>query len=361
MINHLSRGGALLLLSILLTGCATLAYYGQAVRGQLELVYERRPLDEVLADPATTPAVRHKIEIARAAREFASTGLALPDNRSYRGYADLGREFVVWNVFAAPPLALEAVPSCFPIAGCLDYRGYFSARAALRHAARRRRQGYEVYVGGVAAYSTLGWFADPILSTMLTWDDMRLVKILFHELAHQRLYVPGDTAFNESFATAVADAGWARWVAAGNPVTAADRAREQRDEALTALLVRYRGRLEQLYASALPPHEKLARKRATFAALAAEYAGLRERWGGVSEYDEWMAQDMNNAKLAAIATYHDHVPAFQRLLGFAGGDLPQFYALAGHVAALDDAARAACLETLAQATDILPACAAPAR
>lgn len=361
MLRFLVRIGAALCLLFLLGGCATLAYYGQAARGQLELLKARRPLDAVLADGATPAAIRGKLELAREARHFASLELGLPDNRSYRGYADIGRDYVVWNVFATPPLGLEPVQSCFPIAGCVDYRGYFSREAALRHADGLRARGYDVYVGGVAAYSTLGWFADPVLNSMLAWDDLRLVKIIFHELAHQLLYVRGDTAFNEGFATAVAEIGWDRFEATRAPASTAERAREAREHELTALLVAYRERLERIYAGPDDEATKQRLKAETFAALDTDFARLRTRWGGTTEYDAWMTQDMNNAKLAAVGTYQDRVPAFTAMLEIADGDLPRFYGIARRVAALDHDARAACLDALTEAPAAPPPCVIAAR
>jgi len=337
------RRVALAAATIVLAGCSTLGYYGQAVRGQAEILLGRRSLASVLSDPDTPPALHAKLVLARDARAFAASRLALPDNASYRRYTDLGRPFVVWNVFAAPALSLEPVASCFPIVGCLDYRGYFREASARRHARELAAAGNDVYVGGVAAYSTLGWFADPLLNTMLVWDDRRLVKTLFHELAHQRVYVADDTAFNESFAMAVADLGWARWQAEqGGPVE--DDVDTQREAQLVALLIEHRDALGALYRRTdLTQARKLELKRAGFAALAADYAALRAQWQGDTSYDEWMNVDMNNAKLASIATYHGFVPGFLALFELAGGDFARFYARVEALGRLDAATRAHCL------------------
>lgn len=336
----------LLLALALLGGCTTLGYYGQAARGQLELLAARRPVAEVLADPAVPAEIRRKLALALAAREFASRTLRLPDNASYRSYADLQREYVVWNVFAAPPLSLEPVESCFPIAGCLAYRGYFSAAAAGAHAAGLREQGYDVFQGGVAAYSSLGWFDDPVLNTMLAWEDARIVKMIFHELAHQLLYVRDDTVFNESFATAVAEHGYRLWLAAGGGAGPAETLHERREAALIELLVAYRDRLQAVYAGAAPVPAKLAEKHALFAALAADYAALKARWRGDPHFDHWMLTDLNNAKLASIATYHDHVPAFMAILRAAHEDLAEFHARVRRLARLEQPARDACLRAV---------------
>lgn len=334
----------------MLSGCATLGYYGQAARGQVEILLGRRPLAEVIADPASPPELRRKLALAREARAFAVRELALPDNASYLRYTDLGRPFVVWNVFAAPPLSLEPRQTCFPIVGCLSYRGYFRETKARAHAARLAAKGDDVFVGGVAAYSTLGWFADPLLNTMLVWDDRRLVKTLFHELAHQRVYFPDDTTFNESFAMAVADLGYARWRAARGENFEADR-EERRDEALIDLLIRHRDTLQALYARPdLDDAEKLARKQAQFALLAADYATLRASWQGDTSYDRWMSEDMNNAKLASIATYHALVPGFLALFEQCGQSYAEFYRRVEAMKRDSKEARARALEALATTT-----------
>lgn len=333
-------------LLVTLTGCSALNFYGQAVRGQVELLSARRPLAMVIADPTTPPAIQTKLRVAAAARTFASAVLALPANASYTTYADLHREYVVWNVFAAPVYSLELHRSCYLIVGCLTYRGYFSKADAKAYAAALRQQGLEVFVGGVAAYSTLGWFNDPIPSTMLKRTTAELVKTVFHELAHQLIYVPDDATFNESFATSVADLGFVRW-RAQDPVAQSVIDDTRDDAPLIALLLDTRARLETLYASALPPAGKEARKRLLFAELNTAYLVLKARWGGATTYDRWMTGDMNNAKLASVATYHDYVPAFIALFHRAGDDFSRFYASVRDLAKLPPAARKACLDAVA--------------
>ncbi|MGD9602446.1 MAG: aminopeptidase [Gammaproteobacteria bacterium] len=336
----------LLLAAIGLGGCASLEYYGQAVRGHWGVMAARRPIADVLADPATPAPLRHKLALARAARDFASDQLTLPRNASYTVYTALDRRYVVWNVFAAPRLSLELKESCFLVVGCLGYRGYFSEPAARSAAAALRRDGYDVYVGGVAAYSTLGWFADPLLSSMLHWEDAVLVKTLFHELAHQRLYVPDDATFNESFATAVAEAGYARWreetaEGAGLP------AHVSRDAEFIALVMRHRQALAALYESPGPATEKLAAKAVQLARLREEFAALGANWPDRADYARWLARDLNNAKLASVGTYHTHVPGFTALLVRRDGDFPRFFAAVDRLADLPRASRDACLEALA--------------
>ncbi|MGH8598536.1 MAG: aminopeptidase [Gammaproteobacteria bacterium] len=338
LISWLSKvGSAALILG--LVGCASLQFYGQAIYGHFELQAARRPLSVVLNDPTTSPALRRKLSIAQAARQFASAGLGLPEN-GYRHYSDLGRPFVVWNVFAAPALSLELQHSCFLVVGCLDYRGYFSAAAAEGYARLLRTRGYDVFVGGVAAYSTLGWFNDPVLNTMVRWSDAVLVKTIFHELAHQQVYLNGDSTFNESFATAIAEYGLKRWQAE-DPIARDIVDDTVHDREFVALLQRYRAALERLYASTATIAEKTARKTEILNALTRDYQQRKAQWGKVARYDAWMSSDLNNAKLGSIATYHDYVDAFTALLRCENENLFRFYAVVRELTKLSPTARQA--------------------
>jgi predicted aminopeptidase len=341
---------AVLAAAALLGGCATLGYYTQAIGGQLEVIADNRDIDEVLADPATPAETRRKLALVRDARTFAVTDLGLPDNRSYRRYRDLGRQFVVWNVFVAPEFSTTAREWCFPVVGCVSYRGYFTQARADEFAAGERGAGNDVYVGGVAAYSTLGWFSDPVLNTVLTRSDTDLVGLLFHELAHQLLYVKDDSAFNESFATVIELEGVRRWVARDRDDAGfADyRARLQRRDEFVALVLATRGELDRLYATDLDADAKRARKVAALTAMQDEYGKLKQRWGGYTGFDAWFAKDVNNAKLAAVGTYYRHVAPLQRLLAEKQGNLPAFYAAVRDLAALTKEERAARLKELAQ-------------
>lgn len=316
-----------LLLPLLLGGCATLGYYSQAIRGHVDLLARARPVDAVLRDPATPPELRTRLEQVKAARDFASRELGLPDNDSYRRYADLGRPYAVWNMFAAPELSLQPRQWCFLIVGCVTYRGYFAREHAERDAARQRERGDDVYIGGVVAYSTLGSTADPLLNTMLHRGVVETVAVVFHELAHQRIYVRDDTAFNESFAVTVEEEGVRRWLARPGQEPERERMRVNRErrQAFTALLLRYREKLERLYRSDLPDGDKRTGKQRLFAELRTDYAALRKSWGGDDRYDRWMNTDLNNAKLAAVGTYHRYTPAFRLLLARRNGDLEKFY------------------------------------
>jgi predicted aminopeptidase len=340
---------AVALASLLMAGgCASISYYAQSIHGHFAMMHAARPINEVVADPATSEAVRQRLERAREMRAFASRELGLPDNRSYTAYADLKRPFVVWNVFATPELSLTLKQWCYPVAGCAGYRGYFDRAAAERAADDLRRQGYEVNVAGVPAYSTLGWFADPLLNTFIGGTEGQLAGMVFHELAHQVVYVGGDTTFNESFATAVEREGVRRWLAAhGDDATrrAYFEFAERRREFLE-LLRGYRSQLESVYSSDLADDAKRMHKQQLFAALLADYGKLKQRWGGFAGYDRFFGGGLTNAHLAAVGAYNDLVPAFDALLAQAGGDFAAFHGEVKRLAALPKAQREASLRGL---------------
>lgn len=321
-------------------GCTSVGYYAKAAHGHLAMLAAARPIDDWLADPQTPPPLKQRLERARAIRAFASAELGLPANRSYTAYADLQRPAVVWNVFATPELSLQLKTWCYPLFGCAGYRGYFDRRDAQRLADELRAQHYDVNVAPVPAYSTLGWMdwlgGDPLLNTFIGYPDGELARMIFHELAHQVVYVKDDTVFNESFATAVERAGVRRWLAAhGSDAQRAEYARfEARRADFVALLLAYRRRLEDAYARD-DEQSKRARKRALLAELKRDYEQTKQqRWDGWSGYDRFFAQDLGNAHLAAVGAYNDLVPAFEALLAAQGGSLPMFYAAVKRLAAL---------------------------
>jgi predicted aminopeptidase len=329
----------LLPLLVLLSGCSSLGYYAQLAGGQWQLLRARQPVAQVLADPGQPVELRRRLQQAQDARAFASRQLALPDNRSYRLYADLGRPYVVWNLFATPEFSLAARTHCFPIAGCVAYRGYFDEQRARGAAALLRGEGLDTEVAGVPAYSTLGWFDDPLLAGMLAWNDQRLAGLIFHELAHQRLYRAGDTAFNESYARFVEEEGLRQWRRArGLPPPPAHLER-QRDQ-FVALVMASRARLERLYARPLAAEAMRAAKQAEFQRLRGEYAALRDGpWQGDGRYDAWFARPLNNARLLPFGLYEQWVPAFAALFAEAGGDWPRFHAAVAELARHDAAER----------------------
>ena len=323
----------------LLPACSTLDYYGQLAGGQLAVLQAREPISTVLADPARDPQLRQRLAVLLQAREFASRHLHLPDNQSYRLYADIQRPYVVWNLFVTPPYALEPQLNCFPIAGCVAYRGYYSEARARGAAALQQQAGMDVWVAGVEAYSTLGWFDDPLLSSMLQRDDNQLAALIFHELAHQQLYLPGDTAFNESFASFVEQQGLQDWLASRGLPPANARRTCQRQQ-FSALVLASRERLQQLYASGRPVAELEQGKQAEFARLREDYRQLRDRqWQGEGLFDAWIAAPLNNAKLLPFGLYEQWVGAFAALYRQAGQSWPRFYRLAAQLAELPAAAR----------------------
>lgn len=336
-----------------LAGCAQVGYLAQSVGGHLSLVAAARPVDAWLADPATPETLRRRLQLSQRMRDFAVSELQLPDNASYRRYADLRRSAAVWNVVAAPELSLALQTWCYPVVGCVSYRGYFDAAEAEQAAVPLREAGMEVQVYGVPAYSTLGkvpgdYFADPLLSTFLNYPEGDLARLIFHELAHQVAYAPGDTVFNESFATAVERLGGERWLARhATEDSRAELARaDARRQDFRALTQRTRDGLDALFRSALPDAEKRAGKIRLMAEMRAEHASLKAGpWAGFTGYDGWFAR-ANNASLGLVAAYNAQVPQFERLFACEGGDFKRFYAEVRRMAALPMAQRQSALAAL---------------
>jgi predicted aminopeptidase len=331
-----ARGVCTLVLTALclpLCGCGV-PYLMQAAGGELKVLHERVPIPRLLAAPNTPQELRARLVQVQAARDFASHELHLPDNKSYRSYADIGREFVVWNVVAAPEFSVEPKRWCFPVAGCVSYRGYFRERRAREFAASLAVRGFDTAIEGVPAYSTLGRFADPVLSSMLRYDDDDLAATIFHELAHQLLYVRDDSEFNEAFATTVEDVGLERWLAHQGQSVRMRTFREEQglDAKFVGLLTVTRARLVRLYASGQPRDEMRTAKAEIFNSLTSDIRSLENSAGLGPLYEEWIASGLNNARLAAVATYYDCVPGFMRLLQEQDGDLPRFYAAARELA-----------------------------
>ncbi len=299
----------------LVSGCA-LPYYWQAAAGQLELLSERQPITEVLDDPGQSDATREALARTLEMRQFAIEELGLPDNDSYRSYADLGRPYVVWNVVAAEEFSVEPRRWCFPIAGCVAYRGYFDQSDAERYAETLGAAGLDTYVAGVSAYSTLGYFSDPILNTMLTGGEQYVAAVLFHELAHQLFYFKGESELNEAFATAVEEYGTQQWLLREGDlqVIEAYRLRLQRRDDFYGLIRRQQTRLRELYGRPMTPDRMRAAKQEAFHSLSSEYATLKVDWGGATDYDAWFSRPLNNAQLASVATYSRWLPNFREHL-----------------------------------------------
>lgn len=331
------------------SGCSSAGYLAQSVSGHLELLRRARPVDAWLTDPALSGELRRKLELSQRMREFAVRELHLPDNRSYRSYAELSRGAAVWNVVAAPELSLTLKTWCFPVMGCVGYRGYFHRVDADVLAEQLRAKGLEVDVYGVPAYSTLGWTnwigGDPLLSTFISWPDAEVARLLFHELAHQLVYAPDDTPFNESFAVTVERIGGTRWLSANADAGTLSefKAYDQRRQEFRELTARIRAALAALYASPVSDGDKRQRKADLYAQLRSEHARLKvERWNGFAGYDAWVAR-VNNASLGVQGAYNDLVPDFERLFERSGGDFDRFYAEVKRLAALPKAERHATL------------------
>jgi predicted aminopeptidase len=349
------RNAALALLAVvLLAACGAFEaadYYWQGATGQLNIISRAKPIDEVIAQ-GDDEALAKRLARVQAIRAYASRELGLPENRSYTRYSDLGRPFVVWNVFATPPLSLNARKWCFPVAGCVSYRGYFQESEARAEAAKLAAKGDDVYVSGVPAYSTLGYFDDPILSTFVRWPETELARLVFHELAHQIVYVKDDSLFNESFATAVEEYGVERWLKAeGNPLLDAQYASSQRQRDIFRDIVRdTRVHLKRVYASDALAEAKLADKTEAFAAMKDAFERAKAAEPGMAGYGRWFAgyenRGANNANLASVALYTAQVPAFRALLAQEGDDLPKFYARVKEVAAMPKDERDALLAAL---------------
>ena len=336
----------------LTSGCSTVGYYARSVTGHLELLQAARPVPQWLDDPATSANLKERLELSQRIRDFAVSGLAEPDNASYRRYADLHRPAAVWNVVAAPELSLVPKTWCFWVVGCVGYRGYYDPAHAEALAGELRHEGLDVSVYPVPAYSTLGrlptngWLADPLLNTFIGYPEGELARLVFHELAHQVAFAPGDTIFNESFASTVEKIGAERWLAERAPPAA--RAEHEVSEArradFRALTTRYRDELARLYASTQGDDAKRIEKAAILGRLRADYAAMKAtRWGGYSGYDAWFAK-ANNAAFGVLASYTGLVPAFEKVFEREGRDFPRFYAEVRRIAALPAAERLAALE-----------------
>jgi predicted aminopeptidase len=329
------------ILVLALAGCQSAGYYGQAVWGQAQIMAARQPIADLLDDPETPPAVKEQLSDVLALTHFAHTELGLPAGNSYRSFARIDRPWAVWNVFAAPEFSLAPKTWCYPVAGCAAYRGYFSEAAARRFAADLAAEGYDVFVTGVLAYSTLGWFEDPVLSTFLRLDRPQMAALIFHELAHGLLFVPGDTEFNESFASAVEAEGLRRWTAASRAPEVLDayHHRQSLQDTYIQLVLRRKAELAALYAAGLPAQSMRARKAEILAGLNGDWERMRQSQPGLAAYAGWFAAGRNNAGLAVVSAYHGWVPAFERLLSRSGGDLAEFYRRSRELAQCPDEER----------------------
>ncbi|MCL6414592.1 aminopeptidase [Aestuariirhabdus sp. Z084] len=315
-------------LGFFLTGCESLSYYWQAGQGQWQIQRESQSVSELIASPDTPTQLRQRLSLSQEILKFAHKTLDLPDNGSYQHYADLERPFVVWNLFASEEFSTDLHRWCYPVAGCLHYRGYFDPEDAKQAAINYQQQGFDTWIGGVRAYSTLGWFKDPLLNTFVFDDELQLAELIFHELAHQKVFAKGDTAFNESLATVIAAEGTRRWAAQhqliydSSAVMADINARQN----FSNLVQNTREQLSRLYQQALTTKEMRQTKQQLLDTLRHEYQQRRQgEWQSFDRFDQWMTGPLNNAKLGTIASYYQWVPLFEHRLKALGRDLPAFY------------------------------------
>jgi predicted aminopeptidase len=354
--------GWLLLGALCLTGCQTASYYSQAIHGQCQMWNRQRSIQSLLDDPNTPDDLKQRLRFVLEVRTFAEKELQLPANGHYLRYADLGRRFAVWNVYAAPELSLTPKTWRYPIVGRLEYRGFFAEEKARRYATKLEKQNYDVFVGGVTAYSTLGWFHDPVLNTFIHDDDDELAGLLFHELAHQRVFVSGDTDFNEAFATAVAGEGLRRWIESRRDTAALEKhqAEFRRTEQFVTLVAETRKKLEAIYdapqsaassgtAKTASDGTKRQEKQRIIEEMRLDFARLKAEWGGRTDYDDWFNRKPNNAQLNTVDAYYHLVPAFRRLLAENGGSLEAFYRAATALGKLKKSERELALDRLRQA------------
>ena len=332
---------AFIALSALLISCETVSYYSQAARGQLKILTSRQSIAEVLNDEAVSNEVKQKLRLAVSVKQFAVNVLELPPTDNFDFYVQLNRNHVVWNVFATQEFSLNPVNWCYPIAGCVTYRGYFNEGDALRYANSLEEKGFDVYTGGVDAYSTLGWFKDPLLSTVMNRADYQLAGLVFHELAHQVVYLKGDTTFNESFATTVEREGVKRWLQSIDQTEMLGRAEQDqtRQAEFLQLVVKYQDLFEELYQQENPDAEKRSEKQTLHESLRADYLGLKEQWEGYAGYDNWIYDSLNNAQLSTVASYNSLVPFFNSELEKVNGNLTAFYERVAELAAMEPAQR----------------------
>jgi predicted aminopeptidase len=323
-----------------LTACSSLSYYLDAAHGHMDLLAKAQPLDEILQQTDVKVKLRQQLTTFQQARAFASRQLHLPENNSYKTFSDLGRDYVVWNLVAANEFSTAPRQWCFLLVGCFSYRGYFEKHKVDAYALQLKQQGLDVYIAGVSAYSTLGWFDDPIVSSMLYSSEARRVGIVFHELAHQLMYRKNSTAFNESFAMAVEEEGIRRWFEYTNKPVLLDRYKEDkaRSSQFHQMLLQTKNKLNQLYAQNLTATEKRQQKQQILISINDDYAMLRRQWGGFTGYDKWMSQPLNNAHFVPVQTYHELVPMFKTILKEQGNDLEAFYAEVIRISELDDGA-----------------------
>jgi len=325
---HYYRTIILFLFTAVISGCSTVNYYAQSIQGQFEIIQKRQNIKHLLSNSTLSNSLRNRLETVIELRRFSNDQLGLPNNNSYLSYADLERDYVIWNIFATETFSLSPVKWCYLVVGCLGYRGYFSETEARQHALKLKEQGHDIYLGGVSAYSTLGWFDDPVLNTMLRWSDIQLATVMFHELAHQQLYIKNDTEFNESYAEAVAMIGVIKWLEqrSDKKLLFEYMQSQSQDKQFISLVMKYKAKLSNLYQSEIDKKQMLIQKEMAFKQMEDEYNVISRNWKK-DNYAYWFSTGLNNAKLAAIVTYQQYVSSFINIYKKLDKDLERFYSL----------------------------------
>jgi len=315
-----------LFLLITLSACSTISYYGQSIQGQMSLLFNRENINDVLNNPDTPDNLKASLQQAVSIRQYASTRLSLPNNNSYLNYVDVKRPYVVWNVFAAPEFSLTPKSWCYPIVGCVSYRGYFSQDDAEQEASNLEKENLDVHVGGIAAYSTLGWFDDPLMNTMLHWKQRTLAGLIFHELSHQLIYIKNETSFNEAFSSSVERLGTIQWILETNSQQLNDYLTYlQAQSDFRDLLLNTRQKLETLYKKSVDGTTKREQKQDIIKSLNLEYRELKTHWPENIHFDSWFKKPINNARLTSSMTYLRDIPAFFQFFVEQKGQWPAFY------------------------------------
>ena len=335
---------------LVVAGCSQLGYYAHCTQGHLALLSGRTPINKLLSDPETPAELAEQLRNFSRIRDFATIELKLPDNGSYRSYCDLQRPFATWNVVAAKEFDLQPLRWCFPVAGCLPYQGFFERQRAESFAAKLKEQGYDTYLYGVAGYSTLGWFDDPVLNTFLNRSPADQAGIVFHELAHQQLFLQNDPDFSEGFATAVEQLGIEHWLARNGSLEDSEAYRHQRrlEKEFTQLLGNLRQQLTDLYNQPLCSDCKRQKKARLLVAFLADYDRWKTDRGNNPGYDAWVREQLNNAKLASVNTYHHRAASFRILFARQGNDFKRFYQAAKEISELPEEKRTERLQSLEQ-------------
>ena len=325
----------------LLSGCSSISYYAESIQGQLDIMTNAVPIERLLQDGTLAEDTHKQLANVGDYLQFAEQVMLLPNNGSYQDYVDTGRDFVVWNVFAAEELSFTPVESCFLFVGCLGYRGFFSKQSAKDHAEQLKSDGYDVFMGGVAAYSTLGWLDDPVLNTMLRHDERYLFRVIVHELAHQKFYLKGDSAFSEGFADAVADIAETIWQqqTSNSREDSNNNQYYHYEKTFINLVLEYKRRLEKLYDSSLTADKKRQRKQSILKEMRSDYEILKADWNHYAGFDAWFSPLPNNARFLVVQTYRDYVPGFLKLFEMSAEDPEKFYELVASLSQCNKAVR----------------------